>query len=175
MTKRNRRETAEEAMLSLFPGSAEFDDRCREAVTIGLTVRRLRDERQADARTRSIGFGGYLNDLARDARIAPAMMREVLEWFSATGTAALRNGAQVARLARGLDMELRELLVRVRVDVAEASAGPLVALARDSSRRPSRIKDYEQLLSRLHWDGDMAKGLQAFDRDVRTAYADGVE
>jgi len=158
-------------MTEMFPASRTFDLRCREAVRVGIAVRRLRETRTAPHQPGAVGFGSYMRDLARLAGMPPATTEEVFEWFGAASGTLLRNGRGAARLANGVGMDLRELIVRVRVEVAEASSGPLVALARGHQTRVmTGLEECEQALSHVQWDPECVEELRAFEREAEDEY-----
>jgi hypothetical protein len=157
--------------LDVLPASKAFDERCLRAFRIGVEVRGLRETRGSEEKFGPPGFVEYVKKLAKATRLTSRSVSDLLQWFGATGDDLLANGQRVGRLAQGIGMSLRELAVRIRVEIAESTGEPVMVLALGNGGRAEVTLDaYEKALSQIRWNARTEKALRVFEREASIVY-----
>lgn len=151
-----------------------FKRRCREGANLALSLSSLRKERER------IGFvplalGAYLQGLFK---VADVSVGPILSWIGIDDPSKLSSASPIslARLARGIGIELRQALIHLRISFAEHIDGAPMALlvARQRSTSPVRnsLEECEAVLGEVELDYDLEslKLLRRAEFEFRSAY-----
>jgi len=106
--------------------SEAFVDRCRRSAQVALSLAKLRKERERIGFV-SLSLADYLQGIAKTAQVS---LDPILEWLGIDNlvrpTPVSARG--FARLAQELGMGLREVLLHVRVALAQEVGAPPIAI-----------------------------------------------
>ena len=157
------------------PALPDFEARCDRAITSALWLAQLRRE-HAQARFEPVGLAAYLADLAEKARVSLGAL------LSATGapdpeTAQPEDAPAILRLTGAIGISLRETLLMMRIQLAEAlgySPAPLLAVRARSARSHDRLAECEAALSRVEQEyrGDALQLRRRWEASLRAASGD---
>lgn len=158
------------------PGAVDtqFRDRCREAAAFALSMGQLRAERHR------IGFvplslSAYIQGLVKMTNVS---LEPILKWLGVEELSQLGSASAVrlARLARGIGIELREALIHLRIGFAEDVDGApmslLVARQRSTAGGRSTLEECESVLNDVEsaYDIESLKELRRAEFEFRSRY-----
>ena len=151
-----------------------FRDRCREAAAFALSMGQLRTERHR------IGFvplslNAYIQGLVKMTNVS---LEPILKWLGVEELSQLGSApvAGLARLARGVGIELREALIHLRIGFAEEVDGApmslLVARQRSTSGGRSTLEECESVLNEMEstYNLESLKELRRAEFEFRSRY-----
>ena len=156
----------------------EFQNRCREAVAVALSLGQLRRERER------IGFvplslSAYIQGLVKVTNISlsPIMKWLGLEELSQIGA---DSAVGLARLAQSLGIQLREALIHLRIGFAEQIDGApmplLIARHRSAGSGRNSFEECESVLTKIEsgYDLESFKELRRAEFEFRSRYKESI-
>ena len=156
----------------------QFQNRCREAAAVALSLAQLRRERER------VGFvplslNAYIQGLVKmtNVSLTPIMQWLGLEELTQIGSSSALG---LARLAQGLGIQLREALIHLRIGFAEQLDGApmplLIARHRSTTGSRTSLEECESVLTRVEsgYDLDSLKELRRAEFEFRSRYKERI-
>lgn len=154
--------------------SAAFHERCQEAADLALSLIKLRQERQRVGFV-PLSFADYVQGLVR---VANVRLSAVLQWLRIDDLSRPTPDCAKAfvKLAKEIDLGLRETLIHIRIGFAilqdSAPVPLLVARHRSPTSRGDELEQCEAVLGKLEakYELDDLRELRRTEFEIRAAF-----